>query len=225
MQPVESLFRALSAVRRDRIFHPQGRVFEGTWRIEREDGRVRGAKALRAGFEHRAIVRLSRGAGVSERLPDIFGAAVRLPDVFGEGRHQDVLVNTTIDLPLVHHLFVPSPGWFAAPKTSSLPFRAGDGPLVLLGLLPPDEPEPGVSLDALEARIAAGPVGWGIAVSSLEGRFDRIGTLTVTQRRPDLDTTRFDPFNCGGGLRPAGVLNAVRKAAYRGSRSGAPDAG
>jgi hypothetical protein len=222
VQPVETLFRTLSSVRRDRIFHPQGRVFEGTWRIDREDARVRGAQAFRAGFEAPAIVRLSRGAGVAEWLPDIFGAAVRLPDAYGEGRHQDLLVNTTIDLPFVHHLFVPTTGWFAAPKTTSLPYRAGEGPLVLLGLLPPDEPEPGVSLDALEARIAARPVDWGIAVSSLEGRFSRVGTLRVQRRRSELDTTRFDPFTTGGGLRPAGIFNRLRKAAYRGSRSGAP---
>lgn len=224
MPPVESLFHALSALRGDRIFHPQGRVFAGSWRIDREDPRVRGAQAFRAGFEHEAIVRLSRGVGLPERLPDIFGAAVRLPGAYGEGRDQDLLVNTTIDLPFVRHLLLPSRGWFAAPKSTALPYRAGNGPLVLLGLLPPDEPEPGVSLDALEARIAAGPVAWGIAVSSLESRFRRVGTLTVATRRPDLDTTRFDPFTTGGGLCPAGALQALRRAAYRGSRSGSPGA-
>jgi hypothetical protein len=30
----------------------------------------------------------------------------------------------------------------------------------------------------------------------------------------------FDPWNCGGGIVPAGAVNALRAPAYRGSRRG-----
>jgi hypothetical protein len=221
--PVEQLFRAGSAVRGSRIFHPKGAVFTGRWRAERATWRAAGAEVLQPGFEHDAIVRMSRGAGLPERLPDIHGVAIRLPDVYGPGRHQDLLVNTTIDAPIVHHLLLPAPGWFSQSYTSSLPYRAGEGPRFLLGLLPPEgEPEPGPSLDGLEARVRERPIAFGLALASLEGRWERVGTLEVRERTHAYDTLRFDPWQTGGGLRPAGVLNALRKAAYRGSRRGAP---
>ena len=31
---------------------------------------------------------------------------------------------------------------------------------------------------------------------------------------PELDALRFNPFNCGGGMRPSGVFNRWRAAAY-----------
>jgi hypothetical protein len=31
---------------------------------------------------------------------------------------------------------------------------------------------------------------------------------------PAADALRFNPFNCGGGLEPAGVLNRLRDYAY-----------
>lgn len=221
--PVEQAFRAGAALRGSRIFHPQGAVFAGRWRAERAHWRLAGAEILQPGFEHEALVRLSRGAGLPGRLPDILGAAIRLPDVYGPGRHQDVLVNTTIDAPILHHLLLPSPGWFAQSYTTSLPYRAGGGPRVLLGLLPPtSEPEPGPSLEALEARVRRRPIAFGIAVASLEGRWERVGTLEIRERAAEHDAMRFDPWQTGGGLRPAGMLNALRKAAYRGSRRGAP---
>lgn len=221
--PVEQLFRAGAALRGSRVFHPQGAVFAGRWRAERAHWRAAGADVLRPGFQYDAIVRLSRGAGLPARLPDILGAAIRLPDVYGPGQHQDLLVNTTIDAPVVHHLLLPSPGWFAQSYTSSLPYRAGEGPRFLVGLTPPeDEPEPGPSLEELEARVRERPIAFGIAIASLEGRWERIGTLEVRERVHEHDALRFDPWQTGGGLRPAGVLNALRKAAYRGSRRGAP---
>ena len=34
---------------------------------------------------------------------------------------------------------------------------------------------------------------------------------------------RFNPWNSGGGIRPVGLLNSLREAAYRGSQAGRPD--
>ena len=46
--------------------------------------------------------------------------------------------------------------------------------------------------------------------------------LTLGSRLEDVVARelRFDPWNSGGGLIPAGVVNRVRSAAYRGSQHG-----
>lgn len=60
------------------------------------------------------------------------------------------------------------------------------------------------------ARAAAtGNLAFGLAVARLSRRFRRVGTM----RLPD-DTLRFNPFNCGGGMRAAGTLNRLRDYAY-----------
>jgi hypothetical protein len=224
VNPVESAFRAGAAIRRSRIFHPQGAVFEGVWRIERDDWRTAGATIFQRGFEQPALVRLSRGTGLPGSMPDIHGIALRLPHAYGRDRHQDILCNSSIDAPVLHHLLLPSLGWFTQSYTSSLPYRAGEGPLLLVGFLPPDDPEPGPSVDDVAERVRREPIAFGIAIASLGGRWRRIGTLTVQRRAPERDELRFDPLTRGGGFRPAGMLQRLRRAAYRGSRRGAPAA-
>jgi hypothetical protein len=48
------------------------------------------------------------------------------------------------------------------------------------------------------------------------------GRLTLVSRLEEAVAReiRFDPWNSGGGLIPAGVVNRLREAAYRGSRRG-----
>lgn len=68
------------------------------------------------------------------------------------------------------------------------------------------------------ARAAAtGNLAFGLAVARLSRRFRRVGTIHVGERLPD-DTLRFNPFNCGGGMRAAGTLNRLRDYAYPLSR-------
>jgi hypothetical protein len=203
-------------VRDGRPFHPQGLCCEATWRVERASSLAPAAAVLRPGAEAPAIVRLSRGLGLPDALPDVYGIAVRLPDAGGPGRHQDLLFNTSIDAPLLHHLLLPAPGWWSASYTTSLPYRAG-GPPFLCGLLPPDERSPGVGLRGLRERLRRPGTRLGIAVAPLEGRWRRVGTLTLGAVREDLDVA-FNPWHDAGGLRPAGALQRWRRAAYRESQ-------
>jgi hypothetical protein len=49
----------------------------------------------------------------------------------------------------------------------------------------------------------------------VNGRFRRIASVHVGDRLTDrLDALRFNPFNSGGGLEPAGTLNRWRRRAY-----------
>ncbi len=212
-------FRALSALRGARSFHPQGFLCRGRWSVDRTSPLAPGAQVLRAGAGHPCIVRLSRGAGLPEWLPDVFGISVRLEDAYGPGRHQDLLINSSADLPVVHHVFLPAPRWYSQSHSTCLPYRAGDG-LVVLGLQPPRRPGPGPSLDAMRAEVARG-TSYAIAVAAPLGRWEPVGTLELfSPLGPQAGDVDFDPWNTGGGLVPATWLNRWRRDAYRQSRLG-----
>ncbi len=209
-------FRLGSTIRRARIFHPEGFLCRGTWTIEAALPVAGDAEVLRGGVRHDVIARVSRGAGLPESLPDWFAVAVRLVDAYGPGRHQDLLINASSGLPVLHHLFLPAPRWFAQSYSTCLPYRAGDG-LFLIGLLPPPERGPEPSLAAMRAAVTR-EMTFGIALATPLGRWRRTGTLRLREPLPgDLD---FDPWNTGGGLVPAGWLNRLRREAYRQSRIG-----
>jgi hypothetical protein len=216
--PIESAiaipFRVGSALRGARVFHPEGFLCRGRWEIEAESELAGEAEILRLGAGHDVIARLSRGVGLPDRLPDFFGIAVRLVDAYGPDRHQDLLINASSSLPLLHHLFLPAPRWFAQSYSTCLPYRSGGGPFVV-GLLPPPERGPAPPLAAMRAAVEQG-VAFGIALSTPLGRWRRIGTLHL--REPVPGEVDFDPWNTGGGLEPATWLNRLRREAYRQSR-------
>ncbi len=223
--PVEAFWGALSALRgRRRIFHPHGVAHEAELHVV-GDGR-HGVPLLDAPGRHRAVVRLSRGAGLPDALPDTLGLAVRLCDVHGPGLHQDLLMNTSADVPLAHHLILPAPGgWFAQSYSSVLPYRVGAA-LRLFGALPasppPDEGVPPGSLREVDAALARGGVAFHLALAPLGGRFAAVAHLTLGERLPArvAEEIRFNPWNTGGGIRPAGPFQGTRRPAYRGSQRG-----
>jgi hypothetical protein len=177
----------------------------------------RGATLLDEPGEWPALVRFSRSVGLPRPLPDLLGASLRVLDAYGDGRHQDVLMVSSVDLPVLHHVFVPAGDVQQRPYSSSLPYRVGEKS-ILLGVTPdPRSPRPAGEdeFDRLARAAATGRLRFGFAVAPLGGRFRRVGTLEVGERLPDtLDALRFNPFNCGGGLEPAGWLNRLRDYAY-----------
>lgn len=193
-----ALFKQVSRLRDAKSLHPYGVVHEATVTL---DGT--GPRGLLAEpGEHPALVRISRGAGTPEPLPDIMGLAVRLVDVHGPGRHQDLLMATSIDAPILHHLLVPTRSPFARAYTSLLPYRVGDD-LVLIGALP------------------LGTGGFELAVAPMLGRFRRIGEIRLgATLGDDANAIRFNPWNTGGGLVPAGWINRLRDRVYPDSQEG-----
>jgi hypothetical protein len=175
------------------------------------------ARLLSEPGEHEAIVRFSRSVGLPRPLPDLLGMSVRVLHAYGEDRHQDVLLVTSVDLPLLHHVFVPAGDVQDRIYSSSRPFSAGDERF-LLGALPRhDSPRPrgGDELSRLARAAATGELRFDLAVAPLGGRFRRVAELHVGERLgPELDALRFNPFNCGGGMRPSGVFNRWRATAY-----------
>lgn len=222
---LETLWGTLSAARGRRIFHPRGVAFEAELAMSGRSAPL-GAPLFDEPGSHRALVRLSRGAGLPDALPDTLGLAVRVCDVHGPGRHQDLLMNTSADVPVGHHLILPAPrGWFRQSYSSVLPYRIGTA-VRLIGAVPATPPPargaPPGSLGELEAALARGPVAFTLSLAPLGGRWTPAGRLTLGERRPAdvAEDIRFNPWHTGGGIRPAGPLQGSRLAAYRGSQRG-----
>ncbi|SFC50884.1 hypothetical protein SAMN04487968_107110 [Nocardioides terrae] len=112
MRPLSSLsenvFARVARLRHDRALHPRGTVTAATLQVDDPESAL--GAALGTGV-HPARVRLSRGLGVPQPLPDVSGVAVRLDR--GAGR---------VDL-----LFSGTPRH----QSTLLPYRSGSGLLWL----------------------------------------------------------------------------------------------
>jgi hypothetical protein len=146
------------------------------------------------------LVRFSRGAGLPSALPDVHGLAVRAPDAYGHGRHQDLLLSTTLPPPLLRRLPVPvrRPRFYG----SLLAYDVAGAPR-LLGAREHD--------DHIELLLA-----------SAHGEWQPVATLTVGDEvpAPRGRQLRFNVANSGGGITPTGFVQGLRMRAYPASRVG-----
>ena len=214
---VDGTLAAVAAVRRGKAVHPHGAVHRATLHVPGAPAAPEAARLFSEPGEHEALVRFSRSVGLPRPLPDLLGMAIRVLDAYGPDRHQDLLMVTSVDLPVAHHMFVPAGDVQQRVYSSSLPFRAGDERF-LVGALPrPDSPRPDGDdeLDRLRRAAATGRLRFDVAVARLGGRFRPVAELHVGEPLgPELDALRFNPFNAGGGMEPTGTLNRWRAAAY-----------
>jgi hypothetical protein len=169
------------------------------------------ARLLRTPASYDVVVRLSRSLGLPRPLPDVLGVAVRVLDAYGEGRHQDVLLDTGASPPVLRRLPLPR-RTRTAMHSSLLGYDIGDrgdagGARVLLGARE-------VRRDAWELCVARPHEPWQVWASL---------SLGPQLRAPLGRQLRFDPWTTGTDLRPAGVLNELRRGAYSASHVG-PDA-
>ncbi|HEX8647258.1 MAG TPA: hypothetical protein VF715_10180 [Thermoleophilaceae bacterium] len=216
-----NLFQALSAARGKRSFHPDGLVFEATL-TPYVQPRATGIEVLDGGERH-VLVRCSRALGLPEPVPDILGFSIRFPDAYGPGRHQDLLSVTSWDTPVAHHALVPATGFFARPYSTLLAYRLPQG-VRLFGVVPVGSgPAIGPRLEQIAEAAARDTATFELAISELMGRFSGVGTVRLGRQLPpeEGEQLRFNPWNCGGGIRPTGPLMGLRDAAYRGSQRGA----
>lgn len=190
-----TLLAGVSALRRSKSVHPRGSVREATLRTDGSG--PAGSTLLSGAAEHRAVVRFSRSLGVPSPLPDLLGMAIRILDAYGEGRHQDLLLITSIDAPVLHHLFVPARSARGRSYSSALPYGAGDERF-LVGAVP------------------TGSDAFALSVAPVMGRFSSVGHLALGARLPDqANAITFNVRqNCGGGLAPVGAINRMRDLAY-----------
>ena len=214
---VAGALAGLAKLRGGKAVHPHGVVYAARLAIDGATAAPGGSELLSTAREWPAIVRFSRSVGLPRPIPDLLGISIRVLGAYGEGRPQDLLLVSSVDLPLLHHVFVPSRDTQSRPYSSSLPYRAGDRTF-LIGARPrPESPRPGGDdeFDRLEAAARTGRLRFDLTTSALFGRFDRIGELRIGARLPpDADALRFNPFNTGPDLEPVGALNRWRRAAY-----------
>jgi hypothetical protein len=215
---IGAVLAALAAVRRGKAFHPDGVVYEARLAITGDPTAPQAAELLSRRSEHRVIARFSRAVGLPRPIPDLLGLSLRVPDAYGSGRHQDFLLVTSADYPLLHHIFLPARDVQQRPYTSSLPYRA-KGDLFLVGAVPqPGSPRPDGrnEFERLKAAASTGRLAFDLAVAPVSGRFRAVGSVRIGVRLPhELDALRFNPWNTGGGMEPAGWLNGARNRAYK----------
>ena len=211
------LLAALAAARGGKAVHPHGVSYRARLLVDGAEQAPHASELLSTRAEHPVVMRFSRSLGVPRPLPDLLGVSLRVLDAYGAGRHQDFLLVSSFDLPVLHHVFVPATDVQQRPYSSSLPYRAGDQTF-LVGVLPDGHsprPPGDDELDRLQRAAETGRLTFGLAIATVGGRFRRIGTLHVAERlAQEVDALRFNPFNCGGGLRPTSALNRLRDYAY-----------
>lgn len=209
-----------SFLRRARVFHPRGRSFTARVRCS-GDPRLVGTVLGRPGV-HGGTVRLSRGAGVPEPLPDLLGLALRLD--LAEGP-QDLLLISSAPAPVARHALVPARDYGGAHYSSITTFGVGTT-TVVLGAVPVHTGPPRrlERLQAVSEAVEAGRLGLTILVAEPFGGWSAVADVELTGPVPDDrgERVRYTPFHAAGGIEPTGPVNALRRRAYADSQVARP---
>jgi hypothetical protein len=191
---MNTLFGALARARGARALHPRGCTHDASWMLTADPARLPSVDLLQATRPQRVLVRVSRGVG-------------------GPARHQDLLLVSSVDAPLLNNLPVPRIGMAGAQFSSLLPFDVA-GQRLLFGARVMAAPRDVATMEAdwRGLRIE-------LMIGTRLGRFHPIGLLELGTSSIESEL-RFDPWNTDPAIRPAGWWNRVRVAAYAGSRQG-----
>lgn len=179
-----------TAVRGARVFHPRGQSYAACLTVA-GSGDL-GSRLLDEPGEHAGVVRLSRGAGLPQPLPDIDGLALRLPGLGVDGAPLDLLVNAAW-----RFVFAPtalSPTW-----SCILPYRTGTGRLLLVGARPADG-------------------GFSLLVAPLLGAWRPWARLELGDPF-DGEALRFAPTVGADDLQPVELFRSLRAASYVASQA------
>jgi hypothetical protein len=223
-------FYTLAALRNRRSLHPMGIGYQGWLRVPNQWPPQSGVPLFQAGATHQALLRFSRGAGLPEPLPDALGVAIKLPDAHGPGAHQDLLLTSSTDRPLLRRLLFPARSFVRGAFSTALPYDLGSDRVVLL--LVPAHTSAGRSADGAGHRAAGGALAelratadglrFELRTGRSFGHSQPLATLRLGAPLPaeQTEALRFNPWTTGPGIRPAGWLNLLRDVAYRASQRG-----
>ena len=219
---------AASFARRARVFHPDGAAFQATVEMQAGAPAV-GASALAGPGRHRAVIRLSRGVGLPARVPDVLGLAVRIIDAHGTGQHQDVLLVTSAAPAVARHSILAGRQFATGFYSSILPYKHGSE-LLLFGARPlwsdgvDLDKASTVTFDEVEDELVAGRLRFELLAASLTSPWRAIGVIDGGRRLSagEQESLRFNVFNTGEALQPAGVINAMRRSVYSASQAARP---
>lgn len=203
--------------------HPHGAVFDAV--LERHGmpagEQPWGVRWLDGEGTHRAVVRLSRGAGLPAPLPDVLGLALRVPQA-GD-RPIDLLLTTAGRGPLGRLFFVPRRD-AAAVYSSIMAYRSDAGAVRIVAIPESD----GVRSDPrpLAAEVERAGLVFTLAAARGLGASRPFARLTLTGPTAHLDPDiRFDAvLHPPPGLVADGPMARFRAPAYataRAARDGA----
>lgn len=202
-KPVKAVFQKAAELKGDRVFHADGVAYRATITDKRG--------------QHEGIVRVSRGGADSKTRPDILGLAVK-------AKGQDYLMVTALGKKGIAANLPAFRSSLAGKTMSSLtPFEAQGKRGVLTTTLPADFTS---AIDD-KPNAARGDKSFQIALNSGKGRdatSTKIADVTVHlgEKLSDAQSQRIHmtPFHERNGVKPVGVVNELRKAAYEGSQAG-----
>ncbi|MEX2293921.1 MAG: SRPBCC family protein [Acidimicrobiales bacterium] len=202
------LFATIAVARQARSLHPRGVTLQGRSAIH-PDG-----LALTNELDGAVVARFSRGIGLPHPFPDFQGVALRFVDAHGPGQHQDLLLASSGQRPVLRHLLLPTTTFSFPGYSTLLPYRSAGG-LRVFGCGP-------LPMRTLQEAGTAAPIELDLRVASLGGAWQPAATLTLDTAVPDDSAIRFDPWNTSEALVPAGLVNRLRAAAYAASRAATP---
>jgi hypothetical protein len=219
---------ALSRIRRARMFHPTGLLYEA----EVHPAATHGSYAeLGARLEGSALMRLSSAWWKHREWRDVLGCAIRFSD--GDpARDQDLLFATIkhpwtmpfAPLTTHHHDFLDNHYYAVSPFKS-------DAGLIDLRLSPERAGGDGdTRADKLARAVAAGSAAFVLEARPhhLDARHHParpIARIELTRAAEGIDQERlrFDPFKNGRGIAPVGFVHSLRLGTYRASQRARPD--
>jgi hypothetical protein len=217
----EALARAVAAARRARALHPRGRTFRAT--VRTFGGGACGLEPFEDARDFPALARLSRGAGLPDRWPDVLGIALRVHGWAPGGGDFDLLASTTVgDAPLARHIPLPKRR-IGTTYTTVVGYRARQGRRYLAVLPDPGSADLGTDLDTLSTAAAAGRASLLLAVATPVSKWHVFGRVLLGEALPTHVDERlaFDPVvHDAPWLLADGPVWRLRAVTYRGSRRG-----
>ncbi len=219
----ESGFRHVASLRSAPALHPRGLTCSADVEVM-DDGAGRwGVPWLDSPRTYEATVRLSRAAGLPDRLPDGLGLAVRISGVDEPAGVLDLLLTGSGRNRFTRHLPLPRVDALRGPYSSLLPYRVR-GHRRTLAAFPRPRPAPVPGYPASLARaLTAGPLVFDLCADSAGRTWRRFAVLTVTNPLPVAwdASPGFDVYrHRARGFEPVSTLATARRAAYWGSRNG-----
>jgi hypothetical protein len=209
---VKPLFEKLAAKKQARVFHADGQAYHATMRDA-------------SGHERPAIVRLSRGGAGKPGKPDILGIAVKTKGA--DGQDQDVLMVSSFGQKGLGARVPRFRGTLAGSSVSSLTSFKYEGVKGAITAKLPDG-----FRTALDVQGSGkGPARQSFQMQIRQAHLFRAATqtqlggeVTVHFDQPltaaESKGLEFTPMHDGAGVKPVGIVNKLRQAAYPGSEEG-----
>jgi hypothetical protein len=208
-------FGAASAIRHQRVFHPNGVLASGV--IERVAPLGEGLPVMSCD----AIGRVSKAIGLPGAAPDIVGLAWRTPPQQPSASPWDVLLASTGGGGVGRVLLRPVTSWPGVVLTTLMPLGYQGGVWWLRARLVTNLVTPELSMAAVTNQFECGGFEFDIEQAAGTGEFHQLARLRLTEVVPGRDMA-FDPtLNTAPGVQLLPRwLTDFRRAAYRRSRQG-----